>query len=183
MTFKEGDVFRFRYSEEARQRAKNGLGHGDLHWCFDGQLIFNGQVLLDTYWISCKYEGSRRVSFQLTAWDSVRQMSVEKAEADGTLTFVCNLNDCEPIDQGEFPLYAGGDAFDLTHQHGCYKFFLRRKGAMPDAGKVRAEIDRQLEKRREEMEYARRRFEAAHKDAMRLCAELTEGKVVTRVTL
>ena len=146
MTPRVGDVFRFQYSEESWRKAKEGLGHGDLNWCFDGRLIYNGEVFLDTYWMSSKYDGSRRVGFDLTAWSSVKTMSIEKAAADGTLTFVCNFNECEPIDVGEFSLYAGGDAFDLTHQHGCYKFFLRRKGAMPDAGKVRVEIDSQLEK-------------------------------------
>src|ERR1051325_4089891 len=118
---KDGDVYQFVYSEESWKRAKSGVGHGDLRWCFDGQLIFRDGLLCDTYW-GLDWRG-----------DTGRYFTIAEAVAKGTLTFVCNLNDVEKIPDYDFPLYAAGDAFNLTHQHGCYKYFVKRRGAKKDA--------------------------------------------------
>lgn len=50
LELKDGDVYRFVYSDESWTKAKNGMGHGDLNWCFDGKLVYRDGLLCDTYW-------------------------------------------------------------------------------------------------------------------------------------
>ena len=100
---KDGDVYRFSYNELAWVRAKK-YGHGDLHWCFDGQLVFRDGLFCDTYW-GLSWRGT-----------DGRHFTVAEAMTSGTLSRVCNLNDVEKIREDEYPLYAEGDAFNLSHQ-------------------------------------------------------------------
>src|ERR1044071_5230623 len=109
---REGDVFNFAYNQAEYERAR-----GDLNWWFDGQLVWNGHKFYDTYW------GLTR-----GAVDG-RPLTLGEARTKGVLHFVCNLNDVEKIQDYEFPLYAEGDAFNLSHNHGSCRYYARRKGA------------------------------------------------------
>jgi hypothetical protein len=114
----EGNVYRFSYSEQARERWRT-----DPYWCFDGQLVVRNGKLCDTYW-SFGACGESRI--------------VEPSE--GTLTFVCNLNDVREIQEYEKRHYMEADVFDLTHHHGHRKRFVVRKGAEPSAERILFEI-------------------------------------------
>lgn len=110
---KLGDVFRFKYHD------MKGQSYTDRYWCFDGQLVAvpsNGRVILrDTYYQFADGDG--------------RFFEVEDAQAQGTLAFVCNLNDLETARAYETRYYDEADLFDLSYQHRCYAKLMKRKGA------------------------------------------------------
>lgn len=109
-TMKKGDVYRFHY------HPKEGVR--DVNWCFDGQLVateVRGELMLvDTYW---------------GAGSENRHFTKEKAEAEGTLTFVCNLDEVVDIEHYDRHYWSPDDVFNLSRQHGCYTHFVRRKDA------------------------------------------------------
>lgn len=126
---REGDVFRFSYSDAYRQKAN---GH-DLHWCFDGQLIVqaNGR-LVDTYWGSPGVDGRQWATFA-------------DAERDGTLTFVCNLHDVDVVEEYITRAYAAEDVFNLTSHHGYRRKFAIRRGAIPVQALMLQRIDARIQ--------------------------------------
>lgn len=167
VTARDGDVFGFAYSQESWDRAKSGLGHGDLHWAFDGQLIYRDGLLCDTYW-GLEWRG-----------DSGRSFTVADAQAKGELVYVCNLNDVEKIPDYDYELYAGGDAFNLSYQHGCYRHFVRRKGARKDKDRMTEAVHRKVQEARDELDRAVRRLEWAVLERERKLAKIEAGEEVS----
>lgn len=113
MTIKANDVFHFQWNKKYYEE------HRDPNWCFDGQLVARetpnkSLLLVDTYWCS----GSDNISF-----------TPEEAEAKGTLTFVCNLDDVTDCHEDVTMYYDQKDWFNLSYQHGCYKRYVLKKGA------------------------------------------------------
>jgi len=117
---KENDVFRFRYKAEAEKKFTL-----DPYHCFDGQLVVKKNrdgnfILRDTYWSS----------------SDGRCFTPEEAEKEGTLTFVCNLDDVRNIEEWETDYYADEDVYNLSQQHGCYKYYTVKKCAQKSQGKM-----------------------------------------------
>lgn len=127
---KEGDVYRFRYSDEVRKQWRT-----DPNWCFDGQLEVKNGKLVDTYWRS---SGDARV-VKLT---------------EGAFVFVCNLNDVREIRESETLQYDEADVFNLSYQHGCYRRFVVRKDAKPSAERMLEEVRKKQAEVRAEIDYA-----------------------------
>lgn len=127
----EGDVYNFTYSDAERARTRM-----DLNWCFDGQVVVRNGRLCDTYW----------------GFNSGESRIVTPEQ--GTLTFVCNLNDVIEIQHYQTRRYDDADVFNLSHQHGCHKLFVRRKDAQPSATKMLAQIDDRMREVRHEAERA-----------------------------
>ena len=161
---RDSDVYRFTYSAKAWATARNSIGHGDLNWCFDGQLIYRDGRLCDTYW-GLSWGG-----------DHGRRFTVAEAQAEGALAFVCNLHDVEKIREDEYPLYADGDAFNLSHQHGCYKYFVRRRGAKKDAERMRAAVHRKVQEAQHEVERAAWNLEYAVQRREQLLPRIDTGE-------
>jgi hypothetical protein len=153
---RELDVYHFTYNAE--QQAKIF----ESHHCFDGQLIVRGEKLVDTYW-----------GLDPRGYDG-RSFTLAEAQQKGILTFICNLNDVEKIAEWLYPQYADGDAFNLSHQHGCYKYYVAKKGAKKSVEKRLAIIEERIKKAKSDAEYAvRRAFEAieqGHEQSARLAA-------------
>lgn len=140
---REGDVFTFRYSSEAIEKARTGFGRGDLSWCFDGQLIVDHHGrLVDTYWGT----GDGRVFENRAA-----------AESQGTLTFVCNLADVDVVPEYKTRRFDPADVFDLTSHKVHRKKFCVRKGAVPNQAVMLAAIDAKLVRVADEFDTATRR--------------------------
>ncbi len=150
--FSNGDVFHFRYSE--LERSKRFMPEH----CFDGQLVYDGKSgeLFDTYW------GFMSLS------DSGHHFTPEEAAAKGTLTFICNLDEVQPIQECLYEQYDEADRFDLSYQHACYKKYFIRKGAK----KSRAMQLRLLDERQQQAvcdkEHAQRVIERCIEDRARL---------------
>ena len=141
LTVCEGDVYRFRYNAE--EMAKRF----EPHHCFDGQLVARGGKLIDTYW------GFDHLG------DCGRVFTPEEAERLGTLSLVCNLSEVVAVQKWQFAQYAEADRFDLSHQHGCYGFFVVRRGAVPSCD-VRLGLVREKQKQlRHDIDYAVRMLE------------------------
>lgn len=137
---REGDVFRFSYSEATRKKNPGW----DYHWCFDGQLVADDRGRLrDTYWSSGGSDGK--------SWESR-----EAAERDGTLTFVCNMKDVDVMEEWQTRRFSPEDVFDLTQHHGYRKKFAVRKGAQPNQALMLERIDEHIAKRLEDAESAAR---------------------------
>lgn len=133
---KINDVFDFRYNEkELKERFM-------LNHCFDGQLIVRqgreGKLILhDTFWGINNGES--------------RQFEIEEAEKLGSLKFVTNLDDVEKIQEWEVNYYADEDVFNLSYQHGCYKFFVKKNGAKKSKDKMLSVIQRKIAEKRNEL--------------------------------
>lgn len=164
---KDGDVYRFVYSRESWDRAKTRMGGGDLNWAFDGQLVFRDGWLCDTYW-GLDWRG-----------DTGRRFRVAEAVASGELTFICNLNDVEKIRDYEYELYAEADAFNLSHQHGCYKHFVKRKGARKDPEQMRRVLDKKVADARHAVDSAVRQLEYSVARRVELLPRIEAGEEVT----
>lgn len=141
---KDGDVFRFAYNQAEYDKTR-----GDLNWCFDGQIVYRDGLLCDTYWG--------------LDWRGVdgRHFTLAEAQAQGSLEYVCNLAEVEKIRPEEYSLYADGDAFNLSHQHGCYKHYVKRIGAKKDPDLMRAAAHRLVSDARDEVDRAVRHLEYA----------------------
>lgn len=127
------DVYSFRWNADYVKKS----GRSDLNHCFDGQFIVKqrdgGELyFMDTYWAS-KYDG-------FTHWSDSRSYSLEEALENGTLEYICNLDEVEEIQKYEMNYYADADLFDLSYQHYCYGFYVRKKGAVRSPEKMRAVI-------------------------------------------
>lgn len=134
--FREGDVFRFRYSDERIAKAR--AVHHDLHWCFDGQVIVRDGKLCDTYW----------AGYRLSSGGDQKVVTPE----DGTLEFICNLNDVERIKEYQTRYYDESEVFNLSYQHGCYRFFAVKKGQPRNQCAMLAWLDRQASEYRRDIE-------------------------------
>jgi hypothetical protein len=135
---KEGDVYRWRYTDEIIARRRGHVTSGTIYWCEDQQAIVRNGTLYDTYWAGHRLSpcGDQHA----------------KNLADVELEFVCNWNDIEYIEPHAVKNYDAADVFDLSYQHGCYKYFAIKKGAKPSTAaklewlyKKRAEIMREIE--------------------------------------
>ncbi len=130
---REGDVFRFTYSDTECAKST-----ADLRWCVDGQVVVRDGRLCDTYW----------------GFDASEPRIVRPDQ--GTLMFVCNLNDVREIKDYEARHYDEADVFNLTHHHGYRKRFVVRKDAQPSAERMLREIDAKAEAVRKDLESATR---------------------------
>lgn len=158
---KDNDVYNFSYNDVERQKAARGWG-GALDHCFDGQLIVKNGTLFDTYW-----------GFDPRG-DCGRRFTEAEALGKGTLTFVCNLDDVEKISEHLYPQYEHGDAFNLSHQHGCYKYFVVKKSVKKSVKKQLAILDERIRKAKSEADFAMRAafgcIERCHELAVQLAA-------------
>jgi hypothetical protein len=137
MEIKLNDVYKFWYNEEWSKKIF------DPSWCFDGQLIVKqdreGNLYLrDTYW------GSNSDS---------KSFTLEQALERGNLTFICNLNDVEPIKKYETDYYVDEDIFNLSTQHGCYMDFYKRKGAEKSPVKMEQVLKDKIQEIEHEIEW------------------------------
>lgn len=162
-----GDVYRFTYSAESWQRAKDNRFGSDLHWCFDGQLVYRDGLLCDTYW-GFDWRG-----------DNGRAFTVADAQAKGTLEFVCNIGDVEKIRPDEFALYAEGDAFNLSHQHHCHNYYVKRRGAKKDKALMLAALSKKVQDAHAEVQRAARNLEWAAAQRERLTPRIEAGDEVS----
>ena len=140
---KPGDIFRFYYSEKERQK------RFEPTHCFDGQLVAydnGGSIwLCDSYWLhQFKPSGDRA-------------HPVEKWQEWGELTFVCNLNEVEKCSDVRY--FKESDVFDISYQHGCYKFLAVRKGAQRDQDAMRKAVQEKIREHRSKLESAVRNLE------------------------
>lgn len=162
---REGDVFRFSYSDEYRKKLF------EPHHCFDGQLVavpsIGGLILMDTYWLhgfEPRHDG--------------RSFTVEEAQERGTLTLVCNLNETTKVSKSDIQYYDDDDWFNLSYQHGCYPWFAIRNGATKSKEKIVGVL-------REKMAAERRAIELATFNIERLgrYAQLAEDGRLSEVYL
>lgn len=102
---------------------------------FDGQLIARKNregkfYLQDTYW------GSGDTTF-----------TPKEASENGTLVFVCNLNETEKKGDA-YSYYDEKDIYNLSSQHGCYKDIRIRKGAKRSKAKMFEVINEKINEAR-----------------------------------
>lgn len=136
MDIKLNDVYRFRYKIYKA-------------WCFDGKLIVrkdkNGNLYLqDTYW---GFNSNENKSFTL-----------EQALEEGYLTFLCNLDEVEECTVFDLDYYADEDLFNLSYQHGFYKLYYKRKGAVKSPEKMKNVLMQKIKSTEEDIEWSQGRL-------------------------
>jgi superfamily II helicase len=134
MEIKLNDVYSFQFNEEYIKT------HFEPYHCFDGQLIvknYNGELRLkDTYYSTSKY------------------FTLEELQSVGTLTFKCNLNDVETCRESDKMYYAKEDIINLSYQRGCYKWFVKKKGAKRVKEVMLKEIGERMETINRKIKYS-----------------------------
>ncbi len=146
MKVKENDVFDFRYKPEVEDKINESWGGSSRH-CFDGQLIAkkdykNHWSFVDTYW-----------SFG-NGGDDSHSFSLKEIREQGKITFVCNLADIEEIQEYEQKYYDDKDIFNLSHQHGCYKFYAIKKGTKKSNTKMLKTVNDKIQEAKRDLERA-----------------------------
>jgi hypothetical protein len=139
MEIKPNDYFHFRY------HPLDGYGWDSRTHCFEGLLLAcltdsGGILLRDTYWNRSGRDG--------------RYLTPAEAEAEGTLTFYCNLDDIEKIDSYRKDYYAETDLFCLTTQHACSHHcveYFKRKGASFNVDKMLSVVDAKIQDARRQL--------------------------------
>lgn len=146
LVIREGDVFRFSYSEAERKR------RFEPYHCFDGQLVAfqrtSGMFLVDTFWLHGLQD--RHDSKCFTPTDAVKL---------GEITYVCNLNEVYNASENETNYFDDADVFNLSYQHGCYKNFVIRTGAVRSPEKMLRVIQERIESAQSDKSYAERSIE------------------------
>ena len=145
-TIKEGDVFKFHYSQEYRAEAEKKWYSGYLSHCFEGILIARstdtGLRLVDTFWGI----GGDGKSF-----------SEKDAREIGELTFYVNLDEIEKINERDTEYYDDKDIFRISNQHACVPScvqYFKRKGAVKSATKMLEVINEKMRDKRKDIQYA-----------------------------
>lgn len=183
MTFKQGDVFNFRYTEEYLKR--RGWEISSAFHCFDGQLVAvpdphasesgeRGLILRDTYW--AMFSGTE-FTF---SFGSGRVFSIPEALHIGTLDFVCNLSEIGRIsrDATDFSnYYEREDFFNLSYQHSCYPLFALKRGAVRSEKVIREVITEEIRRRRSVIESELRYIEHLEEKI----AALDKGKSLSEI--
>lgn len=143
------DVFRFRYHEDEKRE----WGWDGRYHCFDGTLKADvrddGSITLrDTFW-----------------GDSTsRCFTPEEAQQKGALTFVCNLDEVDPIKEHNTVYYDDEDVFTLYIHSGYQNEYYLRRGAERSPEKMRAVLMQQEESAKLAISSAERDLETiAHK--------------------
>ena len=127
LEIKPNDVFRFRYNKTER----DWTGWDSRYHCFDGTLKarqrLDGSITLhDTYW------GESGMS---------RWFTPEDALESGTLEFVCNLDDVDPIKKRDLIYYDDEDVFTLYIHSGYQNEYYLRRGAERSQAKMLSVLD------------------------------------------
>lgn len=138
---KVNDVYSFTYRPEV---AKDKF---EPYHCFDGQLIVkqydSGKFYLeDTYWTS-----------------NNRTFTRTEALKQGFLKFKCNLDDVDEIIQCDVIYYEDKDIVNLSHQHGCYKRFVLKKGAKRSKKKMLFAAKKMISDHENKINYSSREIE------------------------
>ena len=132
------DVYSFRYDEVEVKKM-----FAPYH-CFDGMLVVKerkGKLMLeDTYW----------------GYGDNRTFTPEEALQKGTLTFKYNLDEVEEIKKYELCYYADEDLFNLSHQHGCYSKYAKRKGAQRNKEKMLAVLTQRIADEKSKIKWSQR---------------------------
>lgn len=154
ITLKLNDYYIFKYNEFEVKRIF------DPYHCFDGRLIVKENhkkelILVDTYWLS----------------SDNRTFTLERALNEGTLKFVCNLDEVEEIKQYDLIYYADEDLFNLSYQDGCYKRYAKRKGAV----RSREKMLRIIKERISEAEYKLRSAQNSIEQLNKIFEEVKQG--------
>ena len=152
------DVFRFSFSPEELQV------RSEPHHCFDAQLVYRADrdLFYDTYWNGRSVMGAGQPSGSGRVW------TAEEVQRLGTLRFVCNLNDVVTMHEHERINYAPEDVFDLSYQHGCYTFWVKRRDAPLNQVVMLAELDRRIERAESAVQSASRDLAYQHAQRDRL---------------
>lgn len=132
MEIKDGDILHWQYKDHDTY-LESKRGSGTAYWCMDQQCFATKRsgviYLIDTYWQD--YDGK-------FIGNDAHVVSPEHAD----LTFVCNLNEIEFIQEYEAQDYE--KYYNLSRQKGCYKKFAIDKGTQPSNSAILTKLQTQL---------------------------------------
>jgi hypothetical protein len=126
-SMKEGDFYRWRYSDKARKQYQHKIDAGTLYWCKSQISRFNGTYLIDTFWSS----GSSN--------DRV------KINSDIEFSFIANESDLENISEYNQDKYNPRDIVNLNHSNSSRGNLYIRKGATECRETKNANLVREIE--------------------------------------
>lgn len=123
---KENNVFKFKYN------AQQLVVRTDLHHCFDGILVSNGTMLIDTYWAA-----------------GLRRFTLKEAQAQGTIELLCNLEEMQEIKEHEAQYF--DDVIVLFIHAGYRKKWLIKKGQERSKTKMLESIEDKINTKNREL--------------------------------
>jgi metal-responsive CopG/Arc/MetJ family transcriptional regulator len=154
-TFKLGDVYNFKWNAEELNKRFSP------YHCFDGTLIVKerstGLYLEDTYW---------------SGGDS-KTFSLVDAQKQGTLTFICNLNEVEATNKVNEIYYEEEDFITLFIHAGYQNKYYIKKGALKSQKRMLKAIEDKMLKQASEIEWNKRSLQ----ELLRKFSEVDSGNL------
>lgn len=143
---KERDYYLFNYNDEYTQNAF------EPYHCFDGRLIakkVGGRIILvDTYWGS----------------SSNRTFTWKEAKTQGSLEYICNLDNVDNLHKANRIYYSDRDIFNLSSQHGCYEKYAIRRGAKKSKTKMLSVLKQKISDAKSTIGFREREIQSALKN-------------------
>ncbi len=143
---KERDYYLFNYNAEHTQNAF------EPYHCFDGRLIakkVGGRIILvDTYWGS----------------SSNRTFTWKEAKTQGSLEYICNLDNVDDLHKASRIYYSDRDIFNLSSQHGCYEKYAIRRGAKKSKTKMLSVLKQKISDAKSTIGFSEREIQSALKN-------------------
>ena len=140
MNFKNGDVFRWSYTDQKLKEKKDGNNGGTTYWCCSQIAIYEEGRLRDTYWST----GGNKT------W------TPEQAEKDLELTSLGNIYEYRRAHHSERVHYLDKDCLDLNHSNSTSGNFYIRKDAKKDVAKMKRIMQRNIDRLESDIEYKQR---------------------------
>lgn len=149
-TFRVNDVYQFRYNAEMVEKLVYP------YHCFDGTLTVratdNGKlILVDGYWSSDN-----------------RTFTIDEAFEQGTLEFLCNLDDVVETSDSSNKYYDDDDLITVCHHAGYRNKYYLKKGAEKSISKMLSVLGNQIDYERHLIESSKRNIEMIKKKIERL---------------
>ena len=137
---KDGDIFRWSYTEKALKAKNHGRNGGTTYWCMSQIGIWreDRQALVHTYWSGA----------------DDRWFGVEDINTILILKFVANINELDQINnKGYFNNYDSSDCIDISHSNMMRGGLYIKKGAKPSIEKKCRVFEAHIEHHMNKAEY------------------------------
>ena len=150
MGYKDGDIFRWSWSDSKLETMDLEKQAGTTYWCKSRIAIFNekNEVFKDTYWY-----GGDNYWFKL-----------DKVGKDIELEFIANINEIEPCNESEFNYYDASDCINISHANMTRGGRYIKKDAKRSLDKMRRSIEAHLEHYKNEARFANNEIERLEAD-------------------
>ena len=151
---KDGDIYRWRYSDSQLKDMDYKIDAGTLYWCCSQICVFKNGKFVDTYWTTSDTHNNR-----FEASDVPGKYIVEYVE---------NFDNLIKANKQDRAYYNDSDCVDISHANMTGGGFYIRKGAKKSLEKMAKIMNRKIYKLQRDISYAESQLESAKKELLGL---------------